>query len=194
MARIARSALTATSHTQNAALVGMAIVRKENVVHVVMVTVRRVSVTSAAMATVRRVNATHAPMAIDHKANELLVAMVSVHKAATAPTGITPRARSACSATIWIRCNRSGSCNSRRHCVAKAQSRRVATMPAPVNASMDGTINTPAPSTGSVASPMRHGQPSQQQPPEPSHLGALRRKKNKTPNKSRADRTDALWH
>ncbi len=67
MARIARSALTANSHTQNAALVGMAIVRKENVVHVVMVTVRKV-------------NDPHAPMVIAHKVIVAHVAMVTVRK------------------------------------------------------------------------------------------------------------------
>ena len=93
MARIARSALTATSHKQNAALVAMEIARKANVVHVVMVTVRKVNdphapmviahkviVAHVAMVTVRKVIVAHAVMATAHKASVAHVLMATARK------------------------------------------------------------------------------------------------------------------
>ena len=84
MARIARSALTATSHKQNAALVAMEVARKANVVHVVMVTLRKV-------------NDPHAPMVIAHKVIVAHVAMVTVRKVLVAHVAMAS-ARKACAA------------------------------------------------------------------------------------------------
>ena len=97
MARIARSALTATSHKQNAALVAMEIARKANVVHVVMVTVRKVNdphapmviahkviVAHVAMVTVRKVIVAHVAMATARKASAAHVLMATAHKASAA--------------------------------------------------------------------------------------------------------------
>ena len=189
MALNVRLAPTATAHKASAASAVMVTAHRASAASAVMVTVHKASVVHAPMAIVHRASVVHAPMAIVRKANAAHARMATVRKAALAPTVTMHRAPTASSAMSMILCNKNAPCNSKKHCAAKAESRKTTEL-APANASMVGITSTLELST-TVKPPARHAQLRAQRP---SHLGASRRRKSKTPNKSVQDNTDPLWH
>ena len=209
MAQNVRLAPTATAHKANAAHAAMATVRKASVVHAPMATAHKANAAHAAMATVvhapmatvhraneahavmvtaHRASVVHAPMAIVRKANAAHARMATVRKAALAPTVTTHRAPIASSAMSMILCNKNAPCNSKKHCAAKAESRKTTEL-APANASMVGITSTLELSIAITPLARR----ARLRAGRPSHLGASRRRKSKTPNKSVQDNTDPLW-
>ena len=176
MAQNVRLAPTATAHKASAASAVMVTAHKANAAH-------------AAMATVRKASVVHAPMATAHKANAARALMVTVHKVVLAPTVTTHRAQTDCSATITTPYNKNGCCSSKKRCVVRVGNPK-STELAPVNASMAGIISTLELSTV-VKAPVLLAR---RRAEKPSHPGASRRRKSKTPNKSVQDNTDPLWH
>ena len=166
----------------------MATVHRANAAHAVMVTVHRASVVHAPMAIVRKANAAHARMATVRKANAAHARMATVRKAALAPTVTMHRAPTASSAMSMILCNKNAPCNSKKHCAAKAESRKTTEL-APANASMVGITSTLELSIAITPLARR----ARLRAGRPSHLGASRRRKSKTPNKSVQENTDPLW-
>ena len=183
-----RGANAAHAVMANEAHAAMANVRKANAVHAPMATARKANAVHAPMATGRKASAVHAPMAIVHKASEAHAVTATARKLAIAPIEITPKAPTVCSATSMTRCNKSAPCNSKRHSAVKAESRKTTEL-VPANASMVGITSTLELST-TVKPPARHARLRAQRP---SHLGASRRRKSKTPNKSVQENTDPLW-
>ena len=178
----------ATGRKANAVHAPMATARKASAAHAVMATARKANAVHARMATARKANAVHAPMATARKASEAHAVTATARKLAIAPIEITPKAPTVCSATSMTRCNKSAPCNSKRHSAVKAESRKTTEL-APANASMVGITSTLELST-TVKPPARHARLRAQRP---SHLGASRRRKSKTPNKSVQENTDPLW-
>ena len=142
----------------------------------------------APTATAHKANAAHAAMATVRKASVVHAPMATVRKAALAPTVTMHRAPTASSAMSMILCNKNAPCNSKKHCAAKAESRKTTEL-APANASMVGIISTLELSTV-VKAPVLLAR---RRAEKPSHPGASRRRKSKTPNKSVQDNTDPLW-
>ena len=184
----AASAVMVTAHKANAAHAAMATVRKASVVHAPMATVHRANEAHAVMVTAHRASVVHAPMAIVRKANAAHARMATVRKAALAPTVTMHRAQTASSAMSMILCNKNAPCNSKKHCAAKAESRKTTEL-APANASMVGITSTLELSIAITPLARR----ARLRAGRPSHLGASRRRKSKTPNKSVQDNTDPLW-